>query len=166
MTTVLTWQRPGGSWWSDCRGRERESGPCPVGYFEKWPLSLPLSITHTAAARNHDRRWRIQLSRRDKSSLEMEKRLIPQLPVSFPSLKCALKLLFQPEETMWWLIVSLPTSPQWKTRWVVLRKPSPVAGMCQTFSIFAAPPRDLRIFTATQRSGYLGSNNLFQFSAV
>lgn len=43
--------------------------------------------------------------------------------------KCAPMPLGQIQESPLWF-TSFQTSSQWKTRWVVLRKPSPVAGSC------------------------------------
>lgn len=55
--------------------------------------------------------------------------------------KCAPTPLGQLQESPLWFI-SLQTSSQWKTRWVVLRKPSPVAGSCLFWLHFLLfPPR-------------------------
>lgn len=104
-TTGLTWQRATTEeavsltasvvWWRRRQGAVCRRGPGLQRLF--WKVS-PCTHAHThahAAARNHDRRWRTQLSRRDKSSLEMEKRLIPHICVSFftlnvlPCLPCS-----------------------------------------------------------------------------
>lgn len=77
------------------------------------------------------------MSRRDKSSLEMEKRSIPLIFLIFFSFQCLFLLKGLLQELTLSFIDSLRTSPQWKTRCVVLQKPSPVAGMRQTtFNVF------------------------------
>lgn len=75
----------------------------------------PHSGSDRAAVRNHDWRWRILSSWRDMPDSEMGKRSIVWLH-SLAALLLTVSLNF------------LCLSPQWKTRWLVLRKPSPVAG--------------------------------------
>lgn len=75
----------------------------------------PHSGSERAAVRNHDWRWRILSSWRDMPDFETGKRSVVW-PNSLTELLLTVSLNF------------VCLSPQWKTRWLVLRKPSPVAG--------------------------------------
>lgn len=90
--------------------------------FWKWP---PHSGSDRAAVRNHDWRWRILSSWRDMPDSEMGKRSLvwQNSPARTTFNDVFLNFVF--------------LSPQWKTRWLVLRKPSPVAGnLFHTLDLF------------------------------
>lgn len=85
----------------------------------------PHSGSDRAAVRNHDWRWRILSSWRDMPDSEMGKRSLvwQNLPARTTFNDVFLNFVF--------------FSPQWKTRWLVLRKPSPVAGnLFHTLDLF------------------------------
>lgn len=81
----------------------------------------PHSVSDSAAVRNHDWRWRILLSWRDMPDSEMGKRCVAWLKICWRIWQTHFHLCFKKKFVSTFL-------PQWKTRWLVLRKPSPVAG--------------------------------------
>lgn len=118
--------------WSDGAGGRVQSaggGPDSKGYFEKWePL---YARTHTRT-RSCSKPWQKmtdtvvaegQVKFRDGKKVNST-----YLRLIF-HFKCAPMPLGQIQESPLWF-TSFQTSSQWKTRWVVLRKPSPVAGSC------------------------------------
>lgn len=118
-------------------------------YFE----SDPHSGSDRAAVRNHDWRWRILLSWRDMPDSEMEKRCLAFDYIWWRIWLHEAQLLKNKQLCLYFCF-----PPQWKTRWLVLRKPSPVAGK-------HTPRLVLVVFTHVTQYWFV-STNVWNFCAA